>query len=214
MSAISLRQLADNLLDRVAGLPGTSARRTVHAHAILVEQLDGDGPVLSTDAQVDDATAVVTRYARAAAEGATDYNLSLLAQAAANLIARDHISPGEFLALADVLAVVTPPEMEVVATLYEYINDCGVLISNREKRCAGAERRAIELLVPSVFPTADVFRATCAGLIRTGLIEMMLIYGDVYYAPSALADRLHQIIPLGECGLAKVDDGGSKVAVG
>ena len=167
------------------------------ALAILDHQLQAVERPLSDD-EAEALVPLLMRYRRAVQEGAADYNLSLLAQAIAN-VARAGTAAGEFLPLADILAIISPREMDVVQSLHQYVNDCGMLLRDKTKRSASAERRAIEALVPSVFKSEDEFRAVAAGLLRTGLIEPMLTHGNIMYAPSALVDRLDRIIPLGDC---------------
>ncbi|MGE0667170.1 MAG: hypothetical protein AB7O49_11495 [Sphingomonadales bacterium] len=174
-----------------------SSKRMQAALAIIDAQLkDAERPL--GDDEAASLVPLLMRYRRAAQEGAGDYNLSLLAQAIAN-IARSGTAAGEFLPLADILAIISPQEMDVVQCLHQYVNDCGMLLRDKTKRSASAERRAIEALVPSVFKSEDEFRAVAAGLLRTGLIEPMILYGNIMYAPSALVDRLDRIVPLGDC---------------
>ncbi len=175
--------------------------RLTKARDLLISAQKGQNLKFASTAGAEGATAILIRYRRAAEEGASDHNLNLLAQAATTLLQKEIPRAETFLALADVLTVVTPDEMEVVATLYEYVNDCGILLSDRVKRCAGAQRRTVEALVPRVFATEDQLRGVAAGLVRTGLVELMVVYGKVLYAPSALADRLNEVIPLGACGV-------------
>ena len=175
----------------------TSSKRMKTALAILDQQLRAIERPLSDD-EANLLVPLLMRYRRAVQEGAADYNLSLLAKAIAN-VARAGSAVGEFLPLADILAIISPREMDVVQSLHQYVNDCGMLLREKTKRSASAERRAIEALVPSVFRSEDEFRSVAAGLLRTGLIEPMIMYGNIMYAPSALVDRLDRILPLGDC---------------
>ena len=183
------------------------AQRMDRARGFLLSALGSDDVALETESAVDDAAALLNRFSRAATEGAEAHNLELVARAVVTLVKRGEETASQFLPLADVLAVVTPEEMALVAALYEYVNDCGDLLRDRSKRCASAERRAIEALVPSVFDSEDAFRATAASLVRTGLVEIVIVYGNVLYAPAALAGRLNQIIPLGDCASRDSEQG-------
>ncbi|MFL9911916.1 hypothetical protein [Paraburkholderia sp. RL17-337-BIB-A] len=183
--------VASEFLDRVM------KRRRESAQAIVLAELrSGAAPLRESD--LEDSAAVLSRYLRAAEEGAARLNLRLLAAVFAGQVRERAIAADDFLYYADMLASLWRHEIILLGTL---LRTSAAHPSRPEDDFSvkmAANLAARSQLLPGVFSDGEHFNAVANSLQRTGLPLAAPIGANfagvgVQYKPTVLLERLNAL---------------------
>lgn len=165
------------------GIPGGSSlqeatrvllqRRLVRARDILREELRHGRIELAEAGAEDEFAAILFRYQRAAIEGAARLNLHLLAAVAAGQAARGGFAADEFLAWADMLALLRREEVILIATLHRIERHLHATDPDAADLLHRVRREVERALIPDPFGVADEVWAAAGACVRTGLVRVI-----------------------------------------
>jgi len=167
--------------------------RHTQARDILLDELREGDKQLTDVGQVDEAAAIIFRYARAAQEGAARLNLRLMAKVIAAQAYLGNLVADEFLYYADMLASLRREEVILIASLHQHRVVAPEVWADNVR----AWSKAQEQLVPNVFATGEVMYAAALGAARTGLLLSgpPSIGGPSAFVSSPMMDRLERLAP-------------------
>ena len=167
-------------------------RRQAQARDILLEELQTGDKQLTDVGQVDEAAAIIYRYARAAQEGAARLNLRLMAKVISGQAQLGNLVADEFLYYADMLASLRREEVILIASLHRHrvFHDDGTVDAGQTWRKSCTE------LIPRVFKDEEELRAFAQGAARTGLLLAGATWDGLSdFATSSLMERLERLAP-------------------
>jgi len=166
-------------------------RRRLAAHDILRDALSKGKISLPQAINELEAAAILYRFERAAIEGAATLNLRLMASVIAGQARVGNLVADEFLYYADILASLRREEIILIATMHT------IRVQAPSKMTSDAKTdELVKALVPSLFPSAEMVRATAMACMRTGLVMDYNTIDDMgNYTTSPLMDRLEKLAP-------------------
>jgi hypothetical protein len=174
-------------------------RRLAGARDILFEeQLRRGEKTLFNVGEVDEALAMVYRYARAAQEGTARLNLRLMAKVIAGQAHLGNLIADEFRRYADVLASLTREEIILIATLHRHWNSADVQQAEEERREGIAHQATVRDLVPTLFQTEEELKLVASASMRTGLVISVPVWDETIYTTTSLMDKLERFAPFQE----------------
>jgi len=166
-------------------LTAARARRVEAAREIALAEISESRVALLLRECPDDLFSMLSRYGRAAIEGAARDNLRLMARVISGFNVQAPMYASEFLALVDLLATLTPSEIQLLAIYVLVDAETPIPLESREVEVF---RRVRVRAVPAVYSTEMEFKATCAAIGRTGmLLNNGAFDGGAYVATPRLA---------------------------
>lgn len=160
--------------------------RTEKARAILLKRMRRGDLVLPITE--DDFASVLFTFLRAAEEGAARRNLELMADYLVNAAAEPDFAPNEFRRHSRHLAELSRAEALAVAVMVKAPElapdpkDPWKPLVDYATRAAGP------------FQNAEDFRAACTGLMRTGWVQPISLYGSMGYGPTVMLKSISRLI--------------------
>lgn len=185
-------------------LPGTNVltkalERLIERRRITARQILFDAPSegeisLPQAINEEEAAAIFYRFYRAAVEGTATLNLKLMAKVIAGQAFVGNLVADEFLYYADILASLRREEIILIATMHTIHKRAPDRMTSTEKT-----DELVRSLVPRLFASAEMVRATAMACTRTGLVMDYNTMDDMgHYTTSPLMDRLEKLAPFEE----------------
>jgi hypothetical protein len=174
-------------------------RRLAGAQDILLEELRrGDRTLPLNISEIDEAVAMMFRYARAAQEGTARLNLRLMAKVIAGQAHLGNLIADEFRRYADVLASLTREEIILIATLHRHWISADVQQAEEERREGIAHQATVRDLVPTLFRNEEELKLVASASMRTGLVISVPVWDETIYTTTSLMDKLERFAPFQE----------------
>lgn len=170
-------------------------RRAEQARDVLFEEVRCGDRILSA-AEVDEVTAVLLRYNRAALEGAARLNLRLMAKVIAGEAQHRTLYAHEFLRYADTLAGLQREEIILLGTLHRHWHTAEMKSLGDGRRQQATCNRTRAELIPNPFKEADDFYAAAEAVTRTALVRTAdAVDEHILIQPTRLLDNLCALAP-------------------
>lgn len=178
-----------------AAAQGLLRRRAERARDILIEEIRQGKRSLS-GLEVDEATAVLLRYSRAAHEGAARLNLRLMAKVIAGQAECGCLYADDFLRYADLLVGLRREEIILLGAMHRHWHAAEAQSPEHGRRQQATRDRARSELVPVPFQDDDDFYAAAEAVTRTGLLRTAEAIDDhILIQPTRLLDELYSMAP-------------------
>jgi len=175
----------------------TALRRVMHARArvakeIFLDELRRGAKAIEDVGDVDEAAAMVFRFARAGQEGTARSNLRIMAQVLVGTLQQRPIYADEFLRWADVIANLRREEIILATTFHRHwkIEQTKTEDSNKALWDAETATKAELIGADRVFVDQAVYARNMTALARTGLVRIFSQLSGIAFVPSDLMDDL------------------------
>ena len=170
-------------------------RKIREAQEILLAELRSGRREDATFSLDEDALLhILSRYLKAAQEGAANKNLRLMAQIIRGSIDAGDINPDRCNYLQNIAAEMSEEEIRLVWLLHEESLDKETRKKINRVLCISNENNMH--LVPDTYPTTEHLIAAITRLLRTGLIMRINRNGVTAYQTSPLFDELLALVNL------------------
>jgi hypothetical protein len=164
---------------------------------LFEERLRRGEKTLFNVGEVNEALAMMYRYAREAQEGTARLNLRLMAKVIAGQAHLGTLVADEFRRYADVLASLTREEIILIATLHQHWNSADVQQAE-EQRGVIAQQATVRDLVPALFQNEEELMLVASASMRTGLVISVPVFDGPVYRTTSLMNKLERLAPFQE----------------
>lgn len=184
--------------------PATTAFLLVRGTPLITERVSSALGILKSclrsvrrrvkEGEAEDLDAMLSRYLRAAQEGAAKRNLHLMAQVIAGMASQEAVDADAFLRHANMLADLSQDEAILLASILKETESDG------KPRNVGRDALAAgQPLIRKVFKDNRQLVEACAALVRTGYVMPLSgPDGHMAYRTTASYERLVELVDLAD----------------